>query len=52
MISSVTIVAEQKLVVILAGATQCAGLTLDTLPGILLDTDQHVVGELETGGVT
>ena len=51
MVSSVTVVTEQQLVVILAGSTQGAGLALDALPGVLLDADQHVFSELETGGV-
>ena len=51
-VTSVAVVTEQQLVVVLAGATQCAGLALDALPGVLLHTDQHVLGELEAGGVT
>ena len=51
MVSSVAVVTEQQLVVILAGSTQGAGLALDALPGIFLDTDQHVLSELEAGGV-
>ena len=51
-VASVAVVAEQQLVIVLTGATQCAGLALDALPGILLHTDQHVLGELEAGGVT
>ena len=52
MVASVAVVTEEELVIILAGAAECAGLTLDTLPGILPHTDQHVLSELETGGVT
>ena len=50
-VASVAVVTEQQLVVILAGPAQGAGLALDALPGVLLDTDQHVLSELETGGV-
>ena len=52
MVTSVAVVTEQQLVVILAGSTQGAGLALDALPGVLLDADQHVLRELEAGGVT
>ena len=52
MITSVAVVTEQQLVVILAGPAQGAGLALDALPGVFPDADQHVVGELEAGGVT
>ena len=48
----VAIVTEEKLVIILAGAAEGAGLALDTLPGILPHAEQHVLGELETGRVT
>ena len=51
-VASVAVVAEQQLIIVLAGATQCAGLALDALPGVLLHTDQHVLGELEAAGVT
>ena len=51
-VASVAVVAEQQLIIVLTGATQAAGLALDALPGILLHTDQHVLGELEAGGVT
>ena len=51
MVTSVAVVTEQKLVVVLTGPAQGACLALDTLPGVLLDTDQHVLSELETGGV-
>ena len=50
-VASVAVVTEQQLVVILTGAAQGAGLALDALPGVLLDADQHVFSELETGGV-
>ena len=52
MVASVAVVAEQQLIIVLAGPAQAAGLALDALPGILLHTDQHVLGELEAGGVT
>ena len=51
-VASVAVVAEQQLIIVLAGPAQAAGLALDALPGILLHTDQHVLGELEAGGVT
>ena len=51
-VAAVAVVAEEELVVVLAGAAECAGLALDTLPGIFPDADQHVVSELETGGMT
>ena len=51
-VSSVTVVTEQQLVVILAGSTQGAGLALDALPGVLPHADQHVVRELEAGWVS
>ena len=49
MVSSVTVVTKQKLVVILGCSTQCASLALDALPGVLLHTHQHVGGELQAG---
>ena len=52
MVSSVAVVTEQQLVVILAGSTQGAGLALDALPGVLPHADQHVVRELEAGRVS
>ena len=51
-VSSVAVVTKKQFVVILRGAAQGAGLTLDALPGVLLHTDHHVLGELEAGGVT
>ena len=51
-VASVTVVTEQQLVVVLTRPAEGAGLALDALPGVLLDTDQHVVRELEAGGVT
>ena len=52
MVASVAVVTEQQLVVVLAGAAERAGLALDALPGVLPDADQHVLSELQTGGVT
>ena len=51
-ISAVTVVAKQELVIILGGAAQAAGLTLDTLPVVLPHTHTHVGGELQTAGMT
>ena len=48
MVSSIAIVAEEQFVIILRGATQGAGLTLDALPGVLFHADQHVSRELQT----
>ena len=50
-VSSVAIVAKEQFVVIFRGATQSAGLALDTLPGVLLHADQHVSRELQTCGM-
>ena len=50
-VASVAVVTEQKLVVVLAGPAQGAGLALDALPGALPHADQHVLRELEAGGV-
>ncbi len=50
-VAAVTVVAEEQLVVILGGTAECAGLALDTLPGILPHAHHHVLGELEAGGV-
>ena len=52
MVAAVTVVAEQELVVVLAGAAQGARLALDALPRILLHAHVHVGSELETGGMT
>ena len=51
MVSAVTIVTEEKLVVVLRGATEGASLALDALPGVLLHADLHVVRELQAGWV-
>ena len=50
-VTSVAVVTEQQLVVVLAGPAQGAGLALDALPGVLPHADQHVVRELEAGGM-
>ena len=52
MVTPVTVVAEQQLVVVLRGAAQGAGLTLNTLPGVLPDTHHHVLGELQAARVS
>ena len=52
MVTSVAVVTEQQLVVVLAGPAQRAGLALDALPRILLHAHVHVGSELETGGMT
>ena len=46
-VAAVTVVAEQELVVVLAGAAQGARLALHALPGVLLHTQQHVLSELK-----
>ena len=46
MIAAVTVVAEEQFVVVLRGAAESAGLTLDTLPGVLPDTYHHILSEL------
>ena len=51
-VASVAVVTEQQLVVVLAGAAERAGLALDALPGVLPHTEQHVLCELQAGGVT
>ena len=50
-VAPVAVVTEQQLVVVLTGPAQGAGLALDALPGVLPDADQHVVRELEAGGM-
>ena len=52
MVASVAVVTEEQLVVVLAGAAERAGLALDALPGVLPHTEQHVLCELQAGGVT
>ena len=51
-VPSVTIITEQQLVIILAGAVHGAGLALDALPGVLHRADHHVGGELQACRVT
>ena len=51
-VTPVTVVTEQQLIVILRGAAQTAGLTLDALPGVFPHTDLHVGRELQTARVT
>ena len=51
-VSPVTVVTEQQLVIILRGAAQAAGLTLDALPGILPHADLHVGRKLQTARMT
>lgn len=45
-VASVAVVAEQKLVVILTGATLSAGLALHALPWVFLNAHYHIVSEL------
>ena len=47
-VSSVAVVTEKKLVIVLRGAAQGASLALDALPRILPHADQHVSRELQT----
>jgi len=51
-VAHVAVVTEEQLVVVLAGAAERAGLALDALPGVLPHTEQHVLCELQAGGVT
>ena len=51
-VAPVAVVTEQQLVVVLTGPAQGAGLALDALPGVLPHADQHVVRELEAGGMS
>ena len=51
MVAAVAIIAEEEFVVVLGSSAQSARLALDALPGVLPHTDQHVVCELEAGGV-
>ena len=48
MVSSVAVVTEKQLVIVLRGAAQGASLALDALPRILPHADQHVSRELQT----
>ena len=52
MVAAVAIVTEKELVVVFGGAAKGARFALNALPGVFPDADQHVVGELEAGGVT
>jgi len=45
-VATVTIVAEQQLVVIVGGSTQSATFTFNALPAILFNGNHHVLGEL------
>ena len=47
-VSSVAVVTEKQLVIVLRGAAQGASLALDALPRILPHADQHVSRELQT----
>ena len=51
MVTAVTIVTEEQLVVVLRGAAEGARLALNALPRVLLHTDLHVVCELQAGWV-
>ena len=51
MVSTVAIVTEKELVVVLGGAAKGTRLALDALPGVLLHADLHVVRELQAGWV-
>lgn len=51
-VSSVAVVAEEKLVVVLGGAAQRARLALDALPGVLAHAHHHVLGELQARWVS
>ena len=50
-VAAVAVVAEEQLVVVLAGAAEGAALALDALPRVLLHADDHVVRELQARGV-
>ena len=50
-VTSVAVVTEQQLVVVLTGPTEGAGLALNALPGVFLHADLHVLRELEAGRV-
>ena len=52
MIAAITIVTEEKLVIVLGGAAKGARFALNALPGVFLHADLHVLRELETGWVT
>ena len=48
-ISTVAIIAKQKLIVIFAGTTKSTSFAFYTLPSIFFHWDAHVIGKLETG---
>jgi len=50
-VAAVAVVAEEQLVVVLAGAAEGAALALDALPRVLLHADDHVLRELQARGV-
>ena len=52
MVSTITIVAEQKLVVVFTCATKCASFAFNALPGILPYRNNHVVSKLQTCWMT
>lgn len=51
-VAPVTVVTEQKLVIVLRGPAHIAALALDALPAVGLHGCHHDGRELETGGVT
>lgn len=48
MVTSVTVVTEQELVVVLGGAAEGAGLALNALPLVRPNGLHHVLSELQT----
>lgn len=52
MITTVAVVAEEELIVVVRGATDAAVLALDTLPPVPFHGNHHVGSELQTGRVT
>lgn len=52
MVTTIAIVAEQKLIIVLWGSTQGATFALDALPRVFLHGHQHVGWELEASRVT
>jgi len=46
MVATITVVAKQQLLIIVRVAAQAATFTLDTLPAILFDRDDHIWSEL------
>ncbi len=51
MVAAITIVAEQKLVVVFARTTKRAGLAFNALPGVFSHGNNHIVRELKAGGM-